>query len=135
MSPEDFEKLVARTEVKLSFDETNLMKKITEVPSLHTTYLRILKKEKEELADVDRRRKRCYATKYEYYKFNHSFRYDTKNEVETQIEGDQAYQVIDEEYQNQLLVVEYLEGVMKLIHSLSFHHKNYIAEQNYLAGN
>lgn len=134
MTNEDFIKLQQETEKKISFDSTNITSKISEVPKLHSTYLRILLEEKKELDKLENTLNRVYATKYEYYKFNHTYRYDTKTEIESQINADNVYIANKERYTTQQKVVDYLDGVLGIIRSLSFQHKNYIEIQKFLNG-
>jgi len=134
MDNNDFLKLQQATEKKLDFDGSNIQTKISEVPKLHSIYLRILIEEKKELDKLETTVLRIYANKYEYYKFNHTYRYDTKTEIEAQIEADQTYINVKEKYQEQQKVVDYLDGVLGIIRSLSFQHKNFIEMQKFLNG-
>jgi hypothetical protein len=134
MTNDDFIKLQKATEKILDFNATNIQTKISEVPKNHSNYLRILLEEKKELDKIETTLNRVYATKYEYYKFNHTYRYDTKSEIETQINADVTYVNVKEKYQEQQIIVEYLDGVLGIIRNLSFQHKNYIEMQKFLNG-
>lgn len=134
MTPADFEKLQKITETKITFEKHSLLGKLTEIPVLYQTYLRILMKEQKELNDLKSKQEVLYGQLYQTYKFESTYRWETKNEIESQINSDPSYTSIKAQYQDQEVVVNYLSITLDNIKSMSFQIRAYIDYEKFLNG-
>ena len=135
MTPADFEKLQKITEQKVTFEKHNLLGKLTELPVLYQTYLRILINEQKELNELKSKQDIIYGQLYQTYKFESQYRWDTKNEIESQINADSTYNSIRSSCMEQESVVNYLSITLDNIKSMSFQIRSYIDYEKFLNGN
>ena len=121
-------------EKHISFTEEDVQSKSHQIPYLYQSYLKILSKELKELNDIELEKLSMYGFLFEHYKFNHTYRYDTKTEIEAQIFGDSKYQSISKRYEEQHIIVIYIEKTLENIKSMSFSIKNFIELKKFYAG-
>lgn len=134
MNKSDFQKMQTMVEKQTYIDETNILGKSHEIHTLYQYYLRILTNEMSVLDDLEQKKLTKYGSLFEYYKFNHSYRYETKSEIESQIFADPNYQQISRQYDEQKCVVIYLEKTLENIKNMSFSIKNFMEVKRFYAG-
>lgn len=134
MTTVDFEKLQQVAEKQIQFDKDNLQGKLTDLPRLYQGYLRILIKEQKELSALKNKLDERFGQLYQLYKFESTYRWESKNEIESQINSDQSYIQLKIKYQEQDSVVNYLSITLDNIKSMSFQIRSYIDYEKFLNG-
>ena len=126
MTQNDFMKLKKLTEEKLAFSEDNIQGKIASIPLLYDTYMKAFVRENKLLNELKLDKDVLYADLYKYFKYDADHRWDTKNEIESQMYSDVKYQSKVKQINEQQEIVTFLELTLENIKTLSFSLKNYI---------
>ena len=126
MKKEDFEKLKKLTESKIKFSEEVISQKLIEIPLMYCTYLDLFVRENKELANLKLKKDSLYSDIYKNLKFYSPERWETKNEIESQMFSNPNYKLVVSEINDQQEIVTYLEQTLENIKSLSYNIKHYI---------
>jgi len=118
----------------LKFTDDNIQKKLLDYPYTFHKYLDLYIKEKRELDNLDRKKKKVYKEKYDFFKFKNNFRLDSAKEIETYINGDEEYDKVCLEYNVQEVVVTYFVELLDMLKKSTFAMQSYIKMREFLAG-
>ncbi len=134
MTLEDLNKLKLIVDKDLKFTDDNISQKLLDYPYTFHKYLDLYIKEKRELDSLDRKKKRVYQEKYNFFKFKNTFRLDSAKEIETYINGDEEYDKVCLEYNIQEVVVTYFVELLDMLKKSTFAMQSYIKMREFLAG-
>jgi hypothetical protein len=134
MTFEELKKLKEITEKALKFTDDNIGQKMLDQPYFFHRYLDIYIQEKAILDELDRKKKKIYKEKYDFFKFKNDFRLDSQKEIEIYLNGDDEYDKICLEYNRQEVCVLYLVELLDMIKKMSFTMGNYLKLREFLSG-
>lgn len=134
MTLQELNKLKPIIENKLKFTDDNISQKLLDYPYTFHEILDLYLKEKRELDALDRKKKKVYQQKYDFFKFKNDFRLDSAKEIETYINGDDEYDKVCLEYNVQEVVVTYFVELMDMLKKMTYSMQSYIKLKSFLAG-
>jgi len=131
----DFENLKEKVKDDLVFNDSTLKSENENNSSKLHYYLTLLYQEKDKLFELESMQKKLFAELMKFYKWGENekiypkkkFERIVKNEdVKVLIEADSKWQKFQKIFKKQLMIVEYLEKVVKLFESRHFSLSNAI---------
>lgn len=134
MTLEELNKLKLIVDKDLKFTDDNISQKLLDYPYTFHKYLDLYIKEKRELDSLDRKKKRIYQERYNFFKFKNTFRLDSAKEIETYINGDEEFDKVCLEYNIQEVVCTYFVELMDMLKKSTFAMQSYIKMREFLAG-
>ena len=134
MTLQELNQLKLVVDKDLKFTDDNISKKLLDYPYTFHKYLDLYIKEKRELDNLDRKKKRVYKEKYDFFKFKNEFRLDSAKEIETYINGDDDYDKVCLEYNVQEVIVTYFVELLDMLKKSTFAMQSYIKMREFLAG-
>jgi Na+/phosphate symporter len=134
MTNEDFIKLQISLEHKLTFTQDNLSTKLMEYAFIHQTLLKILTDLQTEQNELEQKRIEMYGNLYRLYKFESEYRWEARNEVESQIFSDKKYLAIIKELNDISVQVTYVGKTVDGMKNISYTARAYIDYQKLLSG-
>lgn len=134
MDIQQFKKLKVLAEKDLQFDEKNVLQMSEKVPNLFQRYLDIYVEELKVLKGMELDREKMYGDLYKHFKYNDSYEWNQKGEIESQINSNDEYNKLKIKMAQQEFMVKYLESVLDNIKRLSFSIKNWIEIKKFQAG-
>lgn len=134
MTNDDFNKLQKYLDTKLEFTHENLSTKLMEYASVHQTLLKILSNLHKEKNILDEKRSELYGTLYRHYKFESEYRWETKNEIESQIFSDKKFTTLVKEISDLEVQITYVGKTVDGMKSLSYTARSYIDYQKLING-
>jgi len=132
MTNQEFEQIKIIAEKKLFFNEDNFQGKLSEVPLIYDTFLKLFIKEHKVLQNMKLKKDIKYADLYRNLKFNSDIRLENKHEIENQMFSDISYQKIVSDINDQQEIVTFLEQTLENVKNLSFAIRNYIDWRKFL---
>jgi hypothetical protein len=126
MNLEQFKALKAKVEINLDVDESNAAEKSLKFSSLYSKYLALYMQELRLLKTLSTEKDKLYGELYHNFKFKNNYQLDSSKEIETYVRSDQSFYQKCLDFQNQEIVVKYLEETLQNINSTGYRIKNYI---------
>lgn len=127
MNIDKFQELKKKVEIDLTIDETNAAEKSLKFSSLYNFYLALYIQELRILKRISTEKDKLFGDKYHFYKFgNFDYKLDSAKEIETYVRSDTDFYNKCLEYQNQEIVVKYLEETLTNLNNTNYRIKNYI---------
>jgi hypothetical protein len=117
----------------LQIDKNSLSKSLSNLPNLHSKWLRYYYEEQEKLLMIEKKRRKLFREKHEFYKFNYEMQLKD-NQLIYYIEADKEYTEILLKYDIQRKIVEFLDTVIKKIRDQNFIIRNLIEWERYKLG-
>lgn len=134
MTNEDFKKLQDYLDKRLVYTHENLPTKLLEYPTIHQTLIKILTDLHKEKSVLEEKRTELYGNLYRHYKFESEYRWDSRNEIESQIFADKKYLVIAKEIEDLEAQILYVGKTIDGMKSLSYTARSYIDYQKLING-
>lgn len=126
MTLEQFNTIKAKVELDLNIDELNAAEKSLKFSSLYNQYLLLYLKELKILKTLALEKDKLFGELYHKYKFQNNYQLDTSKEIETYVRADELYYKKCLDYQNQEIIVKFLEETLQNINNTSYRIRNYI---------
>ena len=133
MDLEKFNLLKTKAENDTNIDDSNAAEKSTKLISLYQRYLSLYLQEVRLLKGISLDKDKLYKKLYQHYKFpsaddkdSFNITLSTTKEVDIYINADDSYCKLCIEYQNQEIVVQYLEATLKNIGNAGYAIKNLV---------
>ncbi len=118
----------------LTITNENISTKATDKPILYHKWLDAWLQERQKLNSIQSRLNKMYKVKYDYYRYDFPKTLTTKAEIETYINGDEEYDNILLEFNNQELIVDQIKGTMDTIQWLHQDIRNRIEWEKFKNG-
>lgn len=123
----DFKKKLNRikeiAEDDFNLDNLDLEKKLRQIPNLHSSWMKRFYSQSYKLMKMESDLKKLYRDKLNYYL--HNYEYEVKpNQVNFYIESDEEYARKLLRVDEQRILVDAIEGILKKVNQLSFDIKN-----------
>lgn len=134
MTNDDFELLKIKLEKSLQWNHENMQIKLIELAKLYQTHCGILCSEKKEQMKLQIDLEEIYGELYKTYKFESTYRWDTKGEIESQIFADKKYINIKKLLNDKIVIVEYISQTIDNIKNVSYQIKSYMDWERFKAG-
>ena len=135
MNKQKFEELKNYVGKKITWTGDNCQSKLMELSILYSNCINTFTTESLELEDISIKLKELTAELWEHYKFNADHRWDTKQEIETQMYRDVRFRTLTAEYNEQKAITDYLGRVFEMIKSTQYAIKSYMDWEKFKAGN
>ena len=126
MNLEQFKVLKAKVEDDLLVDESNAAEKSLKFSSLYSKYLALYMQELRLLKTLNTDKDKLFGELYHFYKFENNFQLDSSKEIETYVRSNLKFYNKCLEFQNQEIIVKYLEEVLQNITNTGYRVKNYV---------
>lgn len=134
MTVEEFNKLKVIIEKDTTLEESKMLETSIKLPSLYQKYLSIYMNEVNILKTMRADQENNYGTLLKKFKYEDSYKWDTKAEIESQISGDSKYHERKLLIAKQEFMVDYLEKTLENIQRMGFSVKNWIEIKKFLVG-
>ena len=126
MDIENFKSLKLKAEKDLIVNETNAADKSLEFARLYSKYTSLYMQELRILKQMSTDRDKLYGDLYHKLKFKNDYQLDSSKEIDIYIKSDESYYNKCLEFQNQEIVVKYLEETLQNITVTGYRIKNYV---------
>lgn len=134
MNKEDFEALKIMSEKRVQYTEDNMQTKLREIPLLYQEFLRYQSVQLKEKIDLDLQLEEIFGERFKYYKFDDSYNWGSKTEIESRVYCDKLYIDKKRECEQQNIVIKYIEETLANIKSMGYSIRNEIEYLKYQAG-
>ena len=122
---EKLDQLKSLTEDDFNLDNADLEDKLRKVPNLHSQWMKRFYSQSFKLMEMEKDLKKDYREKLNHYLYH--YEYDVKpTQVNHYIESDKEYSEKLLKVDEQRLLVNAIEGILKKVNQLSFDIKNLI---------
>jgi len=126
MNLEKFKVLKTKVEIDLFVDESNAAEKSLKFSSLYSKYLSLYMQELRLLKNILTEKDKLYGELYHKFKFKNDYQLDSSKEIDTYVRSDESFYQKCLDFQNQEIVVNYLEQTLQNITNTGYRIKNYI---------
>jgi hypothetical protein len=126
MTLEQFKSLKTKVESDLDLTDSNAAEKSLKLSSLYSKYLGLYIQELKLLKTTSTEKDKLYGELYHKYKFKNDFQLDSAKEIDTYIRADDSFYNKCLEFQNQEIIVKYLEEVLQNIKNAGYAIKNHL---------
>lgn len=134
MTLKDLSKLKEIAKKDLKFTDDDLQTKISDHPFLTQKWLDLLLKEKYVFSQVEAKKDKLYGTLYHKYKYDYDYKLDSNKEIDIYVKSDDLYDEVLKEYNESLVIIEWLDETLKNFRSMAFQMKNHLDLRKFLAG-
>jgi len=126
MNLEQYKALKAKVENDLFVDESNAAEKSLKFSNLYAKYLALYMQELRIIKQLSIDKDKLYGELYHQFKFKNDFQLDGNKEIDIYIRSNESYYKKCLEFQNQEIIVKYLESVLLNITTTGYRIKNYV---------
>jgi len=126
MKIEDFKKLKLKVENDLLVDETNAAEKSLNFSRLYSKYVSLYMQELRILKNLSAEKDKIYGELYHKFKFKSDYQLDSNKEIDVYVKADDKYYNKCLDFQNQEIIVSYLEMTLQNITNTGYRIKNFI---------
>lgn len=120
MDLETFNKLKAKATKDVKLTKENLLEQSYNIAINYQIYLDILSKEQQEIYKLESQLDVVYAKWLKYYKFDDQYEWKTTKEIDRMIFSQDEYIEIAQKVNFQKIVIDYLDKLLKNIHSMTY---------------
>lgn len=130
MNLEQYQVLKKKVEEDLLVDESNAAEKSLKFSSLYSKYLSLYMQELRILKTISVEKDKLYGELYHKYKFNtdkdFNYQLDSGKEIDTYVRKNESFYKKCLDFQNQEIIVKYLEETLSNLNNTGYRIKNYI---------
>jgi hypothetical protein len=130
----DIKNIEKEVDKDLTITVDNLVDISHNAPKLHNKYSKKLNNAVFLMKKYNNDYNKKYVELFKFYKTKYKILLTTKGEVDAHIAGDKEMIVIKQRVDYYTQIVKYLESVIKNINQISFHVRNSIEYQKFMAG-
>lgn len=126
MDLEKYKELKLKVENDLVVNETNAAEKSLAFARLYSKYTSLYLQELRLLKKMATEKDKLYGELYHEFKFKSDFQLDNRNEIDIYVKANERYYNKCLAFQNQEIVVKYLEETLQNITTTGYRIKNYV---------
>jgi len=134
MDEKEFRILQEKVNDDVNIDKNNVLNKSLIVPKLYSYYSQIFSEQLKIFRNMSLEKEKVYGQLYHYYKHEYQFKLDKRTDIEPYIFKDDKWCSLMKNFNDQEVIVKYLEKVLDAVKSMGFSIKNYVDYRKFLEG-